>query len=48
MHRYLKEVDCYLGQFKSATLKDKEFTMNAPIFHNIAKKKMDAPNCSHL
>ena len=46
----LIEVDCYLGQFKSATLKDKEFTMNAPIFHNIAKKKkkMDAPNCSHL
>ena len=37
--------DCSLGQFKSAKLKDKEYTINAPIFYNFAKKKeMDAPN----
>ena len=42
-HRYLIEVDCSLGQFKSAKLKDKEYTINAPFFvHNIAKKEMDA------
>ena len=26
--RYLIEVDCSLGQFKSAKLKDKEYTIN--------------------
>ena len=26
-HRYLKEVDCSLGQFNSAKLKDKQFTI---------------------
>ena len=41
-HRYLIEVDCSLGQFKSAKLKDKVYTINAPIFfHNIAKKEKD-------
>ena len=45
-HRYLIEVDCSLGQFKSAKLKDKEYTKNAPIFFTTLqkKKKMDAPN----
>ena len=38
IHRYLIEVDCSLGQFKSAKLKDKEHTVNAPFFHSIAKK----------
>ena len=40
------EVDCSLGQFKSAKLKDKEYTKNAPIFFTTLqkKKKLDAPN----
>ena len=34
------KVDCSSGQFKSAKLKDKEHTLNAPIFfHNIEKRK---------
>ena len=37
-HRYLIEVDCSLGQFKSAKLKHKECTK---IFHNNAKKEGD-------
>ena len=42
----LIEVDCYLGQFKSAKLKDIEFTINA---QKIAKKKEnDAPSFKHL
>ena len=28
LHRYLIEVDCSSGQFKSAKLKDKEYTIN--------------------
>ena len=45
-HRYLIEVDCSSGQFKSVKLKDKKYTINAPIFFTILqkKKKMDAPN----
>ena len=31
-HRYLIKVDCSPGQFKSAKLKDKEYTINGPIF----------------
>ena len=46
-HIYLIEVDYSLGQFKSAKLKDKEYSINTPIFHKIAKK-MDAPNFLHL
>ena len=39
-HRYLIEVDCSSGQFKSAKLKDRKYTTNAPnFFHIIAKKK---------
>ena len=37
-HRYLKEVDCSSGQFKSAKLKDKEYTINAPIFFTTLQK----------
>ena len=38
-HRYLIEIGCSSDQFKSAKLKDKEYTINMPIFfHNIAKK----------
>ena len=31
-HRYIMEVDCSLSQFKSAKLKDKEYTIKAPSF----------------
>ena len=36
-HRYLTEVDCSSDQFKSAKLKDKDYTMNActKFLHNI-------------
>ena len=45
MHRYLKEVDCSSGQFKSAKLKDKEYTTKALIlFTTVQKREMDAPN----
>ena len=43
-HRYLIEVDCSLGQFKSDKLKDKQFTINAPIFSQHCKKEMDPLN----
>ena len=45
-HRYLIEVHCSLGQFKLVRLKDKEYTIKAPIlFTTLHKeKKMDAPN----
>ena len=44
-HRYLIEVGCSSGQFKSAKLKDKEYTINAPTFFTTSqKRKMDAPN----
>ena len=45
-HRYQIELDCSLGQFKSAKLEDKEYTINATkFFCNIAKKKeIDAPS----
>ena len=36
VHRYLIEVDCSLGQFTSAKMKDKDYTK---YLHNIAKKK---------
>ena len=42
-HRNLTEVDCSLGQFKSAKLKDKEFTVNSPNFYTTLKKERDAP-----
>ena len=38
-NRYLKETDWSLGQFKSAKLKDKENTLNAPIFFTRLKKE---------
>ena len=46
LHSYLIEVDCSLGQFKVAKLKDKEYDLNAPIFsqHWEKRKKMDPPN----
>ena len=37
--RYLREVDCSLGQFKSAKLKDKNNTINAPTFFKTLQKK---------
>ena len=40
-HRYLIEVDCSLGQFKSAKSKDKEYTLNAPSFYSALQKKKD-------
>ena len=43
-HRYLIEVDCSSGQFKSTKLKDKEYTLKAPILLTTSKQKkeMDA------
>ena len=38
-HRYLIEEDCSLGQFRSAKLKDKQYTINAPIFSQHCKKR---------
>ena len=38
-NRYVTEVDCSSGQFKSAKLKDKEYTINAPIFTQYCKKR---------
>ena len=38
-HRYLIEVDCSSGQFKSAKLKDKEYTLYAPNFYTRLQKK---------
>ena len=38
-HSYLIEVDCFLGQFKSAKLKDKEHTINAPSFFSTLQKR---------
>ena len=45
-HRYLKEVDCSSGQFKSAKLKDEEYAIHAPFFFTTLQKKekIDAPN----
>ena len=45
-HSYLIEVDCSSGQFKLAKLKDKKYTINAPIFFITLQKKkeMAAPN----
>ena len=45
-HRYLIEVDGSSGQFKSAQLKDKEYTINAPSFDTTLpnKKEIDAPS----
>ena len=40
-HRYLIEVDCSLGQFKSAKLKDQEYAINAPISQYCKKRKKD-------
>ena len=37
-HRYLKEVDCSSGQFKSSKLQDKEYTINASIFFTALQK----------
>ena len=31
-HRYLIEVDCSLGEFKSTKLKEEVYTINAPSF----------------
>ena len=39
--RYLIEVDCSLDKFKSAKLKDKEYTINAPNFSQQCKKERD-------
>ena len=39
-HRYLIEVDCSWGQFKSAKLKEKNYKCTN-FFHNIAKKERD-------
>ena len=39
--RYLIEVDCSLGQFKSAKLKDKEYTINAPSSYTLLQKKKE-------
>ena len=49
-HRYLIEVDCSLGQFKSAKLKDKEYIINAPSFYTTLQKKteIDVTNSSGL
>ena len=38
IYRYLIEVDCSSGQFKSAKLKDKEYTLNAPSFYTTTQK----------
>ena len=48
-HSYLIELDCSSGQFKSAKLKDKEYTRNAPSFFTILQKKkeIDAPSLEH-
>ena len=43
-HKYIIEVDCSWDQFKSYKLKDKEYSINAPIFFTSLQKKMDAPN----
>ena len=40
-HRYLMEVDCSLGQFKSTKLKDKEYTINAQSSAQHCKKERD-------
>ena len=40
-HRYLIEVDCSSCQFKSAKLKNKEYTINAPTFFTTLQKKKD-------
>ena len=37
--RYLIEVDCSLGQFESAKLKDKEYAINAPILSTTLQKR---------
>ena len=41
---------CSSGQFKSAKLKDKEYTLEAQIFFTTLQKKkeMDAPHFEHL
>ena len=39
MHRYIKEIDCSSGQFKSAKLKDKVYTKKAPSLLNNIKKR---------
>ena len=46
VYGYLIEVDCSLGQFKSAELKDKNYTLNALIFFTTLQKKkeIDVPN----
>ena len=38
-HRYLIEVDFSLGQFKSSKMKDKEYSITAPIFSQHCKKR---------
>ena len=38
-HRHLIEVDCSSSHFKSAKLKDKEFTINAPSFYTTLQKR---------
>ena len=40
-HQFLIEVDCSLGQFKSAKLKDKENTINPPSFYKRIAKIRD-------
>ena len=44
-YRYIFEVDCSLGQFKSTKLKGKECAINASSFYKTLqiKKEIDAP-----
>ena len=44
-HRYLIEVDCSSGQFKSAKLKETKYAINAPIFFTTyQQKRKRSPN----
>ena len=38
-HRYLIEVDWFLGQFKSAKLNDKWYAINSPSFYTTLQQK---------
>ena len=40
-HRYLREVDCSLGQFKSDNLNDKKYAINATSFFTTLQKKKE-------
>ena len=47
-HRYLIEVDCSAGQFKSAKLEDKEYNINVASFSKHCKKEINAQRFLHL